>query len=114
MTVRVFDLFGMAGARVRAEFPDVEVVDPAGPLPPLDGSTEILFGGWDDERLLPVLERGLAWVQLPGTGIDGIPREVFDRVPVVTCARGASAVPISEYVLAVMLTGLAPSSGSVR
>jgi len=103
VTVRVFDLFGMAAARVREEFPDVEVVDPAGPLPPLDGSTEILFGGWDDEKLLPVLERGLAWVQLPGTGIDGIPRAVFDRVPVVTCARGASAVPISEYVLAVML-----------
>jgi phosphoglycerate dehydrogenase-like enzyme len=103
VTVRLFDLFGMATARVREEFPDVEVVDPSGPLPPLDGSTEILFGGWDDEQLLPVLERGLAWVQLPGTGIDGVPREVFDHVGLVTCARGASAVPISEYVLAVML-----------
>jgi phosphoglycerate dehydrogenase-like enzyme len=103
VTVRIFDLFGMAAPRVREEFPDVEVVDPTGPLPPVDGSTEILFGGWADEQLLPVLERGLAWVQLPGTGIDGVPREVFDRVPVVTCARGASAVPISEYVLAVML-----------
>ena len=88
VSVRVFDLFGLAAARVREEFPGVEVVDVSGPLPPLDGSTEILFGGWDDEKLLPVLERGLAWVQLPGTGIDGIPRVVFDRVPVVTCARG--------------------------
>jgi phosphoglycerate dehydrogenase-like enzyme len=103
MAVRVFDLAGMATARVREEFPDIEVVDPAGPLPPVDGATEVLFGGWDDEKLLPVLERDLAWVQLPGTGIDGVPAAVFDRVPVVTCARGASAVPISEYVLAVML-----------
>ena len=88
---------------MREEFPDVEVVEVSGPLPPPDGSTEILFGGWDDEHLLPVLERGLAWVQLPGTGIDGVSPHVFDRVPVVTCARGTSAVPISEYVLAVML-----------
>jgi phosphoglycerate dehydrogenase-like enzyme len=103
VSVRVFDLFGMATDRIRAEFPDVEVVDPAGPLPEPDGTTEVLFGGWDDERLAPVLARGLAWVQLPGTGIDGVSRDLFDRVPVVTCARGASAVPISEYVLAVML-----------
>src|SRR4051812_47855397 len=103
VSVRVFDLFGMAAARVRDEFPDVEVVELEGDLPPVDGSTEVLFGGWDDEKLLPVLDRGLAWVQLPGTGIDGVPRDVFDRVPVVTWARGASAVPISEYVIAVML-----------
>jgi phosphoglycerate dehydrogenase-like enzyme len=104
VSVRVFDLFGMAAARVREEFPGVEVVELGeGDLPPVDGSREVLFGGWDEERLLPVLDRGLAWVQLPGTGIDGVPRDVFDRVPVVTCARGASAVPISEYVLAVML-----------
>ena len=112
MTVRVFDLFGLATPRIREEFPDVEVVDLSGPLPPIDGSTEILFGGWDDEKLLPVLARGLAWVQLPGTGIDGVPRDVFDRVPVVTCARGASAVPISEYVLAVMLAFVKGLPGS--
>jgi phosphoglycerate dehydrogenase-like enzyme len=103
VSVRVFDLFGMAAPRVREEFPDVEVVEVSDTLPPLDGSTEVLFGGWDDAKLRPVLERGLAWVQLPGTGIDGVPRHVFDLVPVVTCARGASATPISEYVLATML-----------
>lgn len=103
MTVRVFDGMGLAVARVREEFPDLEVHDLAGPLPPVDGAREILFGGWDDEKLLPVLARGIDWVQLPGTGIDGIPAHVFDDVRVVTCSRGASAVPISEYVLAVML-----------
>ena len=112
MTVRVFDLFGMATARVREEFPDVEVVDLSGPLPPPDGSTEILFGGWDDEKLLPVSARGLGLGAAPGTGIDGVPRDVFDRVPVVTCARGASAVPISEYVLAVMLAFVKGLPGS--
>lgn len=103
MAVRVIDGVGLAAPRVRAEFPDLDVWDLAGELPPVDGSTEVLFGGWDDEKLGPVLARGVDWVHLPGTGIDGIPADLFDTVRVVTCSRGASAVPIAEYVLAVML-----------
>jgi phosphoglycerate dehydrogenase-like enzyme len=103
MTVRVIDGVGLAAPRVRAEFPDLEVFDLSGDLPPVDDTTEVLFGGWDDEKLAPVLARGVDWVHLPGTGIDGIPANLFDAVRVVTCSRGASAVPISEYVLAVML-----------
>ncbi|MGZ6884670.1 MAG: NAD(P)-dependent oxidoreductase [Acidimicrobiia bacterium] len=103
MTVRVIDGVGLAAERIRAEFPEVDVRDLAEELPPPDGATEVLFGGWDDEKLRPVLARGIDWVQLPGTGIDGIPPDLFHGVRVVTCARGASAVPISEYVLAVML-----------
>ena len=38
----------------------------------------VLFGGWDDDKVLPLLERGVRWVQLPGTGIDGVPSAVFD------------------------------------
>ncbi len=103
MAVRVIDGVGLAAPRVRAEFPDLDVWDLSGDLPPVDGATEVLFGGWDDEKLGPVLARGVDWVHLPGTGIDGIPADLFDTVRVVTCSRGASAVPISEYVLAVML-----------
>jgi phosphoglycerate dehydrogenase-like enzyme len=93
---------GPAAHRLRNEFPDVDLVDVGdGPLP--DGDAEVLFGGWADDKVLPLIERGVQWVQLPGTGIDGVNADVLARVPVVTCARGASAVPISEYVLAVML-----------
>ncbi len=103
MKVRLFDGVGLAAERVRAEFPEVEVLALDGELPPADDRSEVLFGGWADEKLAPVLARDLDWVQLPGTGIDGIPPETFERVGVVTCSRGASAVPISEYVLATML-----------
>jgi phosphoglycerate dehydrogenase-like enzyme len=103
MTVRVFEAVGVAHERLAAEFPDVEVIDATGPLPPDDVRAEVLFGGWDDDKVLALVDRGVQWVQLPGTGIDGVPAEVFRRAPVVTCARGASAVPISEYVLASML-----------
>jgi phosphoglycerate dehydrogenase-like enzyme len=41
-------------------------------------------------------------VHLAGTGIDSYPRELFDG-RVVTNARGASAIPIAEFVLAAML-----------
>lgn len=103
MTVRVFDAMGLAVERLRSEFPEVDVVDASREAPGPDVTAEVLFGGWDDKKVLPLLDQGVRWVQLPGTGIDGVPREVFDRVPLVTCARGASAVPISEYVLATML-----------
>ena len=98
MTVRVFDTMGMAVERLRAEFPEVEFIDASKEPPPDDVRAPVLFGGWDDAKVLPLRERGVEWVQLPGTGIDGVPRAVLDRVPTVTCARGASAVPISEYV----------------
>jgi phosphoglycerate dehydrogenase-like enzyme len=103
MTVRVFEAMGLAVDRLRAEFPEVEVLDVSQTPPEPGVEADVLFGGWDDAKVLPLLERGVQWVQLPGTGIDGVPRAVFDRVRTVTCARGASAVPISEYVLATML-----------
>ncbi len=103
MTVRVFDTMGMAAAALRDEFPDVEFVDVSREPPPEGVTATVLFGGWDDAKILPLLDRGVEWVQLPGTGIDGVSPEMLERVPTVTCARGASAVPISEYVLATML-----------
>lgn len=103
MTVRVFDTMGMAAAALRDEFPDVEFVDVSREAPPDGVTATVLFGGWDDAKILPLLDRGVEWVQLPGTGIDGVSPEMLERVPTVTCARGASAVPISEYVLATML-----------
>ena len=44
----------------------------------------------------------LRWVQLLGAGVDQVP-EIGDNRVVVTNASGIHAVPISEYVLGVML-----------
>src|SRR5262249_40179871 len=49
-----------------------------------------------------VLARGVRWVHILGTGVDGFPLALLaDQT--LTCSRGGSAVPIAEWVLAVML-----------
>lgn len=64
---------------------------------------DVLFstamGGAHVRRLA---EAGVAWIHVAGTGIDHFP--VHDAVGcTITCSRGASAVPIAEYVLTTML-----------
>ncbi len=99
--MRIFNEIVQASERIRAEFPDVEVVEIGQGLP--DGvGADVLFGGWGPHSPEAVSTRGIRWVQLSGTGFDGVRDGVLDA-PIVTCARGASAVPISEYVLAAML-----------
>lgn len=54
-------------------------------------------------NLAELLDRGVEWVHVTSTGIDGFPLELLgDRV--MTCSRGASAIGISEWCLAMMLT----------
>ena len=53
--------------------------------------------------LIAALARRVSWVHIMGTGIDWLPPEAFDA-KVLTCARGGSAVAISEFVLAAMLS----------
>ena len=53
-------------------------------------------------NLAELLDRGVEWVHVTSTGIDGFPLELLgDRV--MTCSRGASAIGISEWSLAMML-----------
>ncbi len=100
MTLRIFNEIRQADARLAAEFPEVEVIDHRSGVP--DGARgDVLFGGWGAHAAAAVAS-GVQWVQLSGTGFDGISAEVL-AAPIVTCARGASAIPISEYVLAAML-----------
>ena len=90
--------------RVAAAAPDVDVVPipPDGALPP-DACGEVLLTlPWAGPNLADALARGVRWVHTLGTGIDGFPLALLgDRL--LTCSRGASAVPIAEWVLAVML-----------
>ena len=83
--------------------PEVELVDFSGDPP--DGlQADVFFGGymgWD--QILRWLDAtGVRWVQLSGTGVDKVPDAVYDG-RIVTCARGAAAVPIAEWVIAAII-----------
>jgi phosphoglycerate dehydrogenase-like enzyme len=90
--------------RVRAVAPGVELVQvPTQGEPPPGVEGEVLLTlPWGTTNLALVAERGVKWIHAIGTGVDGFPFAALgDRV--LTCSRGASAVPISEWVLAMML-----------
>jgi phosphoglycerate dehydrogenase-like enzyme len=105
--VRIIAQFGATSPQadqVRAAHSDIELVEMKPGDPPADLKADVFFGGymaWDDIlRWLDATD--VQWVQLTGTGVDKVPAQVFDG-RIVTCARGASAVPISEWVLAAIL-----------
>jgi phosphoglycerate dehydrogenase-like enzyme len=90
--------------RVTSRFPEIEFVDvPAeGALPEGVVGDVLLTFAWGSPNLAEIAERGVRWIHTIGTGIDRFPVEaVGDRV--LSCSRGASAVPIAEWTLAVML-----------
>jgi phosphoglycerate dehydrogenase-like enzyme len=85
--------------RIQSQFPDLEVVDISNGVP--SGTRgDVLFGGLGPSSV-EAMAAGVQWAQVSGTGIDGIPPEVR-AAPLLTSARGASAVAISEYVIATM------------
>ena len=85
--------------RIENEFPEVEVVDISRGVP--EGARgEVLFAGAGPSSL-EAMTRGVRWVQWVGTGLDGVPDQIRE-VEFFTVARGASALAISEYVLAAM------------
>ena len=97
----------IAADRIAEEVPEVEVraAPLTGPVPDeLRG--EILFAAavWN-ATVETLLERGVRWVQLAGTGVDELPPVVFDG-RVVTCARGASAIPVAEFAMAAALNAV--------
>jgi phosphoglycerate dehydrogenase-like enzyme len=90
--------------RVADEVPDVELVfvESEGE-PPGDVRGEVLLTQtWAAPNIAAVMARGVEWVHAYGTGVNRFPFDVLEGRP-LTCSRGASAVPISEWVLAVML-----------
>jgi len=89
---------------LRHALPEVEILHvPEEGKIPADAKGEVLLTmTWGSPNLADVVARGVRWVHAFGTGIDRFPFDALgDRV--LTCSRGASAVPISEWVLAVML-----------
>jgi phosphoglycerate dehydrogenase-like enzyme len=94
-------------ARVAQEFPEVELVPvPAqgSPSPEIRGEV-LLTAARGSPNLAEVVARGVRWVHAYGTGVNAFPFDALgDRA--LTCSRGASAIPISEWVLAVMLAAV--------
>lgn len=54
------------------------------------------------DGLAEILEAGVRWVHVVGTGVDRFPMELLGE-QLLTCSRGASAVPISEWAMAHIL-----------
>ena len=89
---------------VIAQFPDVEFVcvPRQGDLGDEASGDVLLTIPRGYPNLAELLDRGVEWVHVTSTGIDGFPLELLgDRV--MTCSRGASAIAISEWCLAMML-----------
>src|SRR5262249_49118504 len=82
----------------------VEIVEvPMEGEPPPGASGEVLLTlAWGSPNLASVVRRGVRWIHTIGTGVERLPRgEVGDRI--LTCSRGASAIPIAEWTLAMLL-----------
>ncbi len=97
---------GARGLRLPPDLAErVEVVPLAmsDPLPD-DAVGEVLITvpGWS-EHTEELVARGVRWMHLVSTGVDRVDFAVLPDGLVVTNTRGASAIPISEWVLAVML-----------
>ena len=91
-------------APVRAAYPDTPLIQipEEGPLPESARGQVLLTQTWGAPNLAGVMARGVEWVHTFGTGVNRYPFETLGEA-VLTCSRGASAVPISEWVMAMML-----------
>jgi phosphoglycerate dehydrogenase-like enzyme len=98
-------LGGEAAKRIVAAVPGTRVADvPAdGSVPDDVGGEVLLTLPWGTPNLGEVAARGVRWVHSLSTGIDRFPIDVLPDDVTLTCSRGASAVPIAEFVLAAML-----------
>jgi phosphoglycerate dehydrogenase-like enzyme len=91
--------------RVTEAVPGLELVHvPLEGEPPVDARAEVLLtfarGSPNLGRL--VEHAGVRWIHTIGTGVDQFPLgDVGGRV--LTCSRGASALPIAEWVMAMLL-----------
>jgi phosphoglycerate dehydrogenase-like enzyme len=90
--------------QVAAAAPDVAVIpiDTDAELPSDVAGEVLLTYPWSSPHLAELMTRGVRWVHALGTGIDRFPLNLLGGRP-FTCSRGGSAVPIAEWVLAVML-----------
>src|SRR6185369_170516 len=91
-------------AMVTAALPDAELVAVSTTTEPAPGTRGdvLLTYPWAGPNLAAVLTCGVRWIHVIGTGVDAFPLHLLTD-QLLTCSRGGSAVPIAEWVLAVML-----------
>jgi len=66
------------------------------------GADVLVISHVDRDRLLRILSPEVRWIHALSTGVDRFPFDLLgDRI--LTCSRGASAIAISEFVLASIL-----------
>lgn len=83
---------------------EVTVVPMKAPLPSgVVGDVLVTVPTAAGHHLPEAFRRGVRWVHVTGTGVDGVPLDGFGPEVVLTNSRGASAIPISEWALAMML-----------
>lgn len=84
--------------------PGLDIVTPDAPADALQQAEALLTPAAGTTHLPDLLARcpRLKWIHIFGTGTDTFP---LDLVPdrLVTCSRGATAAPMAEWVLAMML-----------
>jgi len=90
--------------KVSETYPGIEIVEvpTEGPVPEGLEAEVLLTQTWGTPNLAEVLRCGVKWIHTYGTGVNHFPFEALSG-QVMTCSRGASAVPIAEWVLAMML-----------
>jgi len=90
--------------RIAEAEPAIELVaiPLAGELPGGLEAEVLLTYPWASPNLDRVLARGVRWIHALGTGVDAFPFDLLTD-QTLTCSRGGSAIPISEWVLATML-----------
>ncbi len=91
-------------AQIAPRFPQVEFTEipTEGELPPDLSGNILVTSTLGSPNLRHVLTRGIQWIHVLGTGVDRFPLDLLGR-QTLTCSRGASAIPISEWVLAHLL-----------
>ncbi|MEE9279316.1 MAG: NAD(P)-dependent oxidoreductase [Myxococcota bacterium] len=105
MPLRVLSQIPFGLDRLKAEAPEIELVEvpQAGPIPKGLRAEVLLTTAWGSPNLAELIEAaGVRWIHTVGTGVDRFPLDAVGG-RILTCSRGASAIPISEWVLAVML-----------
>lgn len=88
---------------VRRGYPDAEVV-----AVPLDGPIDDSLSGdvllsFRRAASMPVVATRVPWLHVAGAGVEGLDPSIYGDGRIVTCSRGAHAIPIAEFVMATII-----------
>jgi phosphoglycerate dehydrogenase-like enzyme len=81
---------------------DFVPVPPDQPIGPGVRGDVLLARFWGRPDLAPLLDRGVRWMHVLSMGVDRFPLHLAEG-RLVTCSRGANAVPVAEWAFAMLL-----------